>query len=99
LLDEVGRGGAWFATAGAAVDWFRWRRAIQLSQEDSSATVRVTGSPGHALHPGGVIRVHRPTPSGTTVHDIVFDGSTSEDVTVHTGGSVSDAGVREVLSA
>jgi hypothetical protein len=30
LLDDIESSGGWFANAGAAVDWFRWRRAIRF---------------------------------------------------------------------
>ncbi len=56
LLDEIASGHrVWFTTAGQAVRWFRWRRAVQFKTEAGRVTV-TTPSPEV---PGGVVRVHR----------------------------------------
>jgi hypothetical protein len=36
LLSELDSNGAWFAKAGEAVDWFRWRRSIRFTTNDAS---------------------------------------------------------------
>jgi hypothetical protein len=80
LLDDVDAGGgAWFATAGDAVDWFRWRRSIRFAEHRDSATVRVIASAPRAPLPPAVVCVHR------AAHDpdaaaVCFDGH--EDVEV-----------------
>lgn len=62
LLDELRQRGAWLATAGQAVDWFRQRRSISFER------CQVDGDTLHvALHANGAstgvglaLRVHRP---------------------------------------
>jgi hypothetical protein len=77
LLKEIGDGNrVWFATAGEAVDWFRWRRSIRFTIEPDSDRVRVDAPPGPAVVPPASIRVHRPEGGA----EIRFDGR--EPVTV-----------------
>lgn len=58
LLDALDAEGPWYATAGAAVDWFRWRRDIRFQcQPDASLTVTAPALPEGV--PEGVLRVHR----------------------------------------
>jgi hypothetical protein len=60
LLDDVGAGGgAWFATAGEAVDWFRWRRSIRFAEQRDSGTVTVMASAPCSPLPPAVVCVHR----------------------------------------
>lgn len=60
LLNEVQAGVVWFATAGQAVDWFRWRRAIRFSLDEGSGQVHVE-APAPSPHlPAGCLIVHRP---------------------------------------
>jgi hypothetical protein len=77
LLDEIEREGhAWLATAGEAVEWFRWRRSIQFSQKDSSdgqSTVQLFAS--RAIHPGAVAYIHRPGMPAAEREARIFDGT------------------------
>jgi hypothetical protein len=41
LLNDLESGAVWFATAGEAVDWFRWRRSIRFVTDAASADVTV----------------------------------------------------------
>lgn len=52
LLDELKRRGAWFATAGQAVAWFRKRRSVVFEEDASGA-----GDSGDGL-PGLKLRIH-----------------------------------------
>jgi hypothetical protein len=71
----------WFATAGEAVDWFRWRRAIAFSYIDdrNGGGVRVSAPP--ASRPG-ILRIHRPGADGPCLQDRVLDGDPALDVHV-----------------
>jgi hypothetical protein len=45
LLEEIGNGDwVWFATAGDAVDWFRWRRSIRFDRDETSGGITITAS-------------------------------------------------------
>jgi hypothetical protein len=60
LLAEVERDDrAWFATAGEAVDWFRWRRSIRFSEEVAGG-VRIASSAPRGDLPPACIAVYRP---------------------------------------
>ena len=62
LLDEIGTGDrAWFATAGEAVDWFRWRRSIRFTRRQPvrRRDGRRVAAERATLLPA-VIRIHRP---------------------------------------
>jgi hypothetical protein len=41
LLSDIEASGGWFAKAGEAVDWFRWRRSIRFSGDPSANEVVV----------------------------------------------------------
>ena len=56
LLSELEAAGAWFATAGEAVDWFRWRRAIRF-QPTPSGVVVAAPAPAAGL-PGARLVIH-----------------------------------------
>jgi hypothetical protein len=76
LLDEAVRGSrVWFASAGDAVDWFRWRRSIQFTWDSTSRNVTVAATAPRAAIPAGTIQVHRPSlTSNATVEQLCFDG-------------------------
>jgi hypothetical protein len=74
LLDRLsGEGRTWFATAGDAVEWFRWRRSIRFAAETDSGSVRIEAPMPGPSGKGGLIRMHRP---GHPVHEAAFDGGT-----------------------
>lgn len=59
LVREVEKGNrGWFATAGAAVEWFRWRRSIHFDSDVSDVT-EITGPAAPAESPGARVIVHR----------------------------------------
>jgi hypothetical protein len=65
----------WFATAGEAVDWFRWRRSIRFTQDASTGAVTVATAAPRAAMPAGVIRINRPAHTPYTGSDERrFDG-------------------------
>lgn len=76
LLDELDRGGAWFATARDAVDWFRWRRSVTFACEPDGA-VAIQAGPSRQGLPGAVVTVQQPVRGA---HD---------DVTLEAGGMVT----------
>jgi hypothetical protein len=83
LLAEVGRGDrAWFARAGAAVEWFRWRRSIRFSEGLSRTGGLLRVMAASSTHPAGVIRTYRPGPTGTEIRDLPIDGGTPVDVDI-----------------
>lgn len=59
LLDEFERTAPWFATAAAAVEWFRWRRSVTFTCESDGAITIRAGLLRPGL-PGASIAVHRP---------------------------------------
>jgi hypothetical protein len=64
LLDELKRQGAWFATAGEAVAWFRKRRSVSfvdVSWAGNRLRIQTSGPEGGA-GPALQLRVHRPLP-------------------------------------
>ena len=65
LLARVARGNrVWYATAGDAVDWFRWRRAIKF--ELAGDEIRVSAAPTRL--PEGMLCVSRATSAGVERH-------------------------------
>lgn len=83
LLGEVGKGDrAWFAKAGEAVDWFRWRRSIRFQKKGASGVTQVQVSAPRSASPGAVIRIHRTGVLGMEVEDVVFHGATAVEVEV-----------------
>jgi len=60
LLDAIGRHGVWFASAGEAVNWFRWRRSIRFAEDGRVVAGERTNADGRAAVPPAVLRVHRP---------------------------------------
>ncbi|HEY6361451.1 MAG TPA: hypothetical protein VIX63_10120, partial [Vicinamibacterales bacterium] len=79
LLETIETGNrAWFATAGEAVDWFRWRRSIQFTVTAGSTCVTVATSRSSSALPPGTIRVHRPAGERTpAAEELAFDGQTA----------------------
>lgn len=74
LLDEIGSpGSVWFATAGDAVNWFRWRRSIRFRSIGADGDeVEVCAAP--PVGPGGFVRVHSPGRQRVDVKDYPIDG-------------------------
>jgi hypothetical protein len=71
LLDRIQHGNrVWFATAGEAVNWFRWRRTARFAPSAG----RLIVSAQWTCSPGACIRVHRQTAHGVRVDDLRFDG-------------------------
>jgi hypothetical protein len=83
LLAEVAKGDrAWFARAGAAVDWYRWRRSITFSENSSPSGGHLRVSAPWSNQPAGVLRTYRRGPTGAESYDVAFDGSTPVDVDI-----------------
>lgn len=84
LLEEIGREThAWLATAGEAVEWFRWRRSITFRESqgaDGAITIRVMAPCSY--HVGGIIRTYRPGQSEGEIRDVLFDGICPADIQV-----------------
>lgn len=66
LIDDLQSRGAWFATAGQAVSWFRKRRSAAFEM-DSFGRVKVAFHQGDHV-PGLRLRVHKPRNSNTIGH-------------------------------
>jgi len=65
LIDRLESRGAWFATAGQAVAWFRKRRAATFEIESPTGKVRARVAVDHAENlPALRLRVHEPRGSG-----------------------------------
>jgi hypothetical protein len=61
LLDDIEEGSkVWFATAGEAVQWFRWRRSIKFVDGDGRVGLSITAPPQGPGLPGARMRVHGP---------------------------------------
>lgn len=83
LVGEVGKGDrVWFAKAGEAVEWFRWRRSIRFHNKSSSDAALVQVSAPRLSSPGAVIRIHRPGVVGREVEDLAFDGANAVEIKV-----------------
>jgi hypothetical protein len=76
LLAEIGRDGrAWFARAGEAVEWFRWRRSLRFNTTTDPESVTIDRSPGPPGTPPALVQVHRSTATAAgQVAEIRFDG-------------------------
>lgn len=76
LLDDVECGNrVWFATAGEAVDWFRWRRCLRFTTAETCDCVVVEADGAAPAGMAGVIRVSRPGSVGYQTEDIPFNGA------------------------
>jgi len=75
LLSEIAKDDrAWFATAGDAVDWFRWRRSIRFD-DDGNGSVSVAAEAVPPGLPAVRIAVHRPgSAPDADVDELPFDG-------------------------
>jgi len=82
LLTEVTKGDrAWVATAGEAVDWFRWRRSIKF-QVETSGQVTVAARVRDPALPAARLCIHKPGGAGAgTVQEIPFPGD--DPLTLH----------------
>lgn len=56
LIAELDSRGAWYATAGDAVAWFRWRRSVRFVTDGAATTVRADDTVPQL--PGATVRVH-----------------------------------------
>ena len=75
LLNEVEKNRtAWFATAGEAVDWFRWRRSIQFRAGAAPGAVTVESQPAPPGVPAGRLVIHRPHDGRSPLEEIRFSG-------------------------
>ena len=85
------RSRTWFATAGQAVEWFRWRRSISFRQVslDGASRVRVTAARPAPV--GGAIRVSVPIHGRARVEERPFDGSADVNVDLPVGPVVASA--------
>ncbi len=90
------RGRTWFATAGQAVEWFRWRRSISFQQVSLDDTSRVCVTAASPTPVGGAIRVNVPISGRVRVDERPFDGSTSVNVDLPAGAAVASAAGAEV---
>jgi hypothetical protein len=80
LLDDIEQGNrVWFATAGQAVDWFRWRRTIRFDTAPNGENVVIEAPDRSGA--AGVVRVYRRDTTGYRTEEIPFDGS--EPITAH----------------
>lgn len=78
LLTEIGKADqVWFAKAGEAVEWFRWRRSIRFHEKSLSDVALVQVSAPRLSGPGAVIRIHRFGVVGPKVEDLEYDGATA----------------------
>jgi hypothetical protein len=67
LLEQIKKDNlAWFAEAGKAVEWFRWRRSIRFHENASSDVSNVQVSAPCSASPGAILRIHRPGHSWAT---------------------------------
>ncbi len=69
LVADLKRRGAWFANAGAVVDWFRTRRAVRFTAQGCEAS----GAAPRGL-PALTVREHRP---GAPPRDVPWDGEST----------------------
>ncbi|MGH9200407.1 MAG: hypothetical protein ACRD2A_04135, partial [Vicinamibacterales bacterium] len=80
LLNELETGNrTWLATAGEAVDWFRWRRSVRFTQEAGADEVTVSAPAASTVLPAGTISIHRP---GVRVESRRVDSQTVQTVTL-----------------
>jgi hypothetical protein len=69
LLDSIADGSVWFATAGDAVEWFRWRRSIRFAEDGSVIACDRSNAGDTFPLPPAVLRVHRPAAGGGATFD------------------------------
>ncbi|RPI50304.1 MAG: hypothetical protein EHM55_21715 [Acidobacteria bacterium] len=66
--------GVWFATAGEAVEWFRWRRTIRFSVEEGTSRVLIEAPTLRPRLPAACVTVHRAVPGKVEVDESSFSG-------------------------
>ena len=77
LLRQVNRGNrVWFATAGQAVAWYRWRRSIRFTRQPNSAAVIVTAGECDPSLPAAVLKRYDATTETVSLAEERFDGRT-----------------------
>jgi hypothetical protein len=76
LLDEVGRGErAWFARAGEAVEWFRWRRLVRFTSGAGPSAVTIEALSPRRVGPPARVQIRRPASAADAgVDEFRFDG-------------------------
>lgn len=83
LLEELKTRGAWFATGGQAVSWFRKRRsAVFETDDEESVTVRAESQVGNL--PGLLLRTHK-TPNLDAPWDRGLEVYTDEKIDAGSG--------------
>ena len=95
LVQDLKNRGAWFATAGQAILWFRKRRSIVFETngvEPNTVRIKATAR-GEDSVPGLRLRIYNPRgPLGVGSHDsegyrdVAFSESTDNRATCEVGG-------------
>lgn len=81
LLEEIDSNGrVWFARAGEAAAWFRWRRSIRFVVTDSPEIQHVEVSASRSINSGVILRLFRPELPDARTEEILFDGSSAIDL-------------------
>jgi hypothetical protein len=73
LLATLRAGRVWFATAGAAVEWFRWRRGVRFERAAGDPLGIRVSSAMSTDHPGVIVMHQAGGPRGS-VKQRIFDG-------------------------
>lgn len=98
LLDMVRKGErVWFATAGEAVEWFRWRRSVIFRGTLSSngvSTIHVSAP--CSASPGAIVRIHRLGKPMAEMQELAFDGLTPVELQVCIEGDIRNQPVVEL---
>jgi hypothetical protein len=58
------RGRVWFATAGQAVEWYRWRRSIRFTRHEHSSAVSVVAPTRARSVPAAMLKTYGPSSGG-----------------------------------
>jgi len=83
LLEEIRQGDrAWFAKAGEAVEWFRWRRSIRFHEDPPSKAVYVEVPETCSADKRAVVRIRRPSGTEVEIRDVEFNGAKPMEVHV-----------------
>jgi peptidoglycan/xylan/chitin deacetylase (PgdA/CDA1 family) len=82
LIEDLKSRGAWFATAGQAVSWFRKRRSVVFESDCvEPGAVRANAAPGSGGHlPSLRLRIHKAREMGSYAADDYFDTAFDESV-------------------
>jgi hypothetical protein len=89
LLATLRAGRVWFATAGAAVEWFRWRRAVRFERIVGDPLGIRVSAPVWTDHPGVVLMHHTSGPRSSETR--VFDGRVAIDFQPNTQPVIIEA--------